>query len=87
MLGIEHGTLTYFLYLESDRGTQGAGGVGLGSYAKCGEYLMELLATVGVQYWNDLEGTTVRFTLKNGVVDKIGHIIKDRWFTIVREDG
>lgn len=86
MLGIEHGSLTYFLHLTcGDGGVQGAGGINLSGYEKCAEYLEKLLSTVGVSEWSLLRGKHVRFVRSGGVITKVGHIVEDRWFNVVPE--
>jgi len=87
MLGIEHGCFTYMLYLEYEAGVQGAGGIKLDSYEECGNYLKHLLETIGVSQWEHLKGKYVRAVLENGRVVRIGHIVENKWFDVVPEDG
>jgi hypothetical protein len=44
------------------------------------EFVRRVLATVGVDDWEDLQGKHVRVKATHSKVIAIGHIIKDRWF-------
>lgn len=90
-LGIEdHGILTCFLHLEFDSAGQGFGGYSLDTYdeklkkrvghAFGTQFILRVLETVGVDNWEDLEGKTIRFDTKDGLIIGIGHIIKNKWF-------
>ena len=85
-LGYEdHGILTVMLTLALDSYTVSWGGMALGnihSYTPLfGEYISEILLTVGVSEWKDLVGKYVRIE-ESGIgspVTKIGNIIEDKW--------
>ena len=94
MLGMEHGCLTAFLTLESDKLTVCSGGYVLDHWdRKPGEYssldgfgaIIELMETVGVEQWEDLKGQYVRImfdtTNCGEEVLKIGNLILDKWFS------
>lgn len=90
MLGMEHGCLTAFLTLESDKLTVCSGGYVLDHWdRKPGEYssldgygaIIELMKTVGVEQWEDLKGQYVRVMSDGGQVLKIGNLIQDKWFS------
>lgn len=89
----DHGVLCYYLTLETNSGGCNFGGrvIGKGELgaeefegcAKGTEALMRIMDVVGVEKWEDLNGKYVRVELPGwgGVVDRIGNIIEDRWFS------
>lgn len=97
MLGIEdHGIMTFFLMLRWRPGAGcGLGGYALDQYGGgCGlprighgmsyQAIREILETLKVNKWEDLPGTLCRIE-ENGLgrgIDKIGHIMEDRWFNL-----
>lgn len=91
MLGMNHGCLTAFLTLESDKLTVCSGGYVLDHWGrKPGEYssldgfgaIIELMKTVGVEQWEDLKGKYVRVMFDTtGQVTRIGNLIQDKWFS------
>lgn len=96
MLGWEdHGIFTCMLYLGGDSWSQGYGGFMLDTWdrdqgkrvaTKVGlQAIMDLLKTLEVSRWEDLKGQYVRIEV-DGIaagteIKKIGHLIKDRWFS------
>ncbi len=47
------------------------------------EFILQVLNTVGVSKWEDLPGKNIRVVREegiNGLIVKIGHIVKDKWF-------
>jgi len=86
-LGFDRGVfLCAWLHLNYGGSGQGFGGFVLDNSSKpigenyAGRYLTQLLETVGVEKWEDLEGKHVRAEFDNSRVYRIGHIIKDKWF-------
>lgn len=89
----DHGVLCYYLTLETNSGGCNFGGrvIGKGELgaeefegcAKGTEALMRIMDVVGVEKWEDLKGRYVRVELPGwgGVVDRIGNIIEDKWFS------
>jgi hypothetical protein len=89
----DHGVLCYYLTLETNSGGCNFGGrvIGKGELgaeefegcAKGTEALMRIMDVVGVEKWEDLKGRYVRVELPGwgGVVDRIGNIIDDKWFS------
>ena len=53
------------------------------SYKYASEYIMRIMDTVGVENFNDLNGKYIRVEVgsRGSSIDKIGHIIKDKWFS------
>ncbi len=91
MLGLEdHGIMTCFLYLNYGGSCQGFGGYALDIWNKeadrrigtayGAEFIARVLATVGVEKWEDLAGKHIRARHDWTKVHAIGHIIKDQWF-------
>lgn len=92
-LGFDGGVFTFYLHIEFEGGGQGAGGYILddivndpnGKFshrqgiAAGMDLIMKILETVGVQKWEDLPGTYLRFEGTNSKIHSIGHIIKDKW--------
>lgn len=95
MLGIEdHGTMTFFLMLKWPGAGCGLGGYTLDQHGGRGkprvghgmsyQAIREILETLKVNKWEDLPGTICRVE-ENGLgrgIDKIGHIMEDRWFNL-----
>lgn len=91
-LGEEHGCLTANIVLEG-----GAWGCIYGGYcldhwcADVGEHsstdgygaIIELMKTLEVESWEQLKGQYVRVETEGwgGRITKIGHLIKDQWFS------
>lgn len=96
MLGCEdHGIFTCMLCLEGNGWIQDYGGYELDAWdegqrrrtaTKIGlQAIMDLLKTLEVSRWGDLKGKYVRIEV-DGIasgtkIKKIGHIIKDKWFS------
>ena len=91
-LGFEHGCLTCWLILDYGGSVQGFGGYGLdeptsrqGDGGRKGtaygtETITRILKTVGVQFWEKLPGKHVRAEVEDGLVRRVGNILKDVWF-------
>ena len=89
----DHGCLTYGLTLEMCGCGCTYGGICIGTgylgakdfegSAKGIEALMRIMDVVGVERWEDLKGKYVRIVDPGlgGIVDRIGNIIKDKWFS------
>lgn len=72
----------------------GGSGQGFGGYAiylpksfkhhklesVAGHHLFRIMEIAGVEQWDKLKGKTVRARVVNGLVEAIGHIVKDDWF-------
>lgn len=93
-LGYEdHGILTCFIFLDGKGWGGGFGGYALDNFDKSldrrvateagFEAIAQLLRTLEAKNWEDLKGTHVRVeTPKWGAkITKIGHLIKDQWFS------
>lgn len=91
-LGEDHGCLTAEIFLEG-----GGWGCAFGGYcldhwfAETGEHsstdgygaIIELMKTLEVESWEALKGKYVRVETEGwgGNITKIGHLIKDKWFS------
>lgn len=92
MLGEEdHGIFTCSLNIRGEGWGQGFGGYSLDQYDKekkrrIGtayglEFIKRILKTLEIETWEKLPGTPCRiFRAENGLITKIGHLIKDNWF-------
>lgn len=91
----DHGCLTFYLTLEGDCWGVGVGGYVIGhgylgadkfeAESDAGlEAMMRIMDTVGVEKWEDLKGKYIRIesTGFGGSVNKIGNLIKDKWFDL-----
>lgn len=93
--GYDGGTsvMTCWLHLSYGGSGQGFGGYGLdepygdraGIRNRRGtaygmEFITRIIATVGVDKWEDLPGKHIRVKAGYDKVIAIGHIIEDRWF-------
>ena len=89
----DHGALCYYLTLKMNGCGCSYGGRVIGKgylgakefqgYEKGTEALMRIMDVVGVHRWEDIKGKYVRVELPGwgGVVDRIGNIIEDKWFS------
>ena len=89
----DHGVLCYYLTLKMNGCGCSYGGRVIGKgylgakefqgYKKGTEALMRIMDVVGVERWEDMKGKYVRVELPGwgGVVDRIGNIIEDKWFS------
>ncbi len=91
-LGEEHGCLTAMLYLDGEGWGCGFGGYCLDHWcAKPGEHsssdgygaIIELMKTLEVESWEELNGKYVRVEIEGwgGKILRIGHLMKDKWFS------
>ena len=79
-----------WLHLRGDGWGQGFGGHTLDDRCEIGEerpgtqeghqYIINVLRTLEVDYWEDLKGKPIRFKSVNGTIEGIGHYYKDKWF-------
>ena len=88
----DHGCLTLSMGLNGAGWACVYGGYCLGrgyldakefnSPASCGEYIMRIMDTVGVENFNNMKGKHIRIATKGwgDTVKIIGNIIKDKWF-------
>lgn len=94
MLGTEdHGILTAIITVQGDGWGCEFGGIALDQFddrknrrvgsALGTEFILQLLNTLEVSSWEKLTGTHVRVVLdgQNGGIVRIGHFLKDRWFS------
>lgn len=92
----DHGIFTFTLELKAGAWGVGYGGVALDSYDRANDQrvgwhygidaLSGVLATVGVDTWEELRGKYCRVAWYASWVCAIGNIIDDRWFAIVGKD-
>ena len=91
-LGEEHGCLTAMLYLDGEGWGCGFGGYCLDLwFAEVGEHsssdgygaIIELMKTLEVESWEELNGKYVRVEIEGwgGKILRIGHLMKDKWFS------
>lgn len=91
-LGEEHGCLTANLYLEGDGWGCSFGGYcldkwmdNIGEHSSIDGYgaIIELMKILDVESWEELNGKYVRVEHEGwgGSIVKIGHLIKDQWFS------
>ena len=92
MLGIDHGIMSFYLYLDYGGSGQRAGGWSLDTPVKIGNtflrrvgtaeglsLIMKILDVVGVGKWEDLKGKHIRVKQDHTAVHAIGNIIKNEW--------
>lgn len=87
----DHGLFTFSIAVEYDSSGQSFGNYSLDDWSekekkRIGtrwglELLMNILETVGVDNWEDLKGQYIRVEADNTHIERIGHIIKDKWFS------
>ena len=76
--------LDAYLYLDYGGSGQGFGGYSLfrdgteSNYA--GLFITKCLEIADVDEWVELKGRTIRVEIRDGLIYKIGHIVKDTWF-------
>ena len=93
----DHGVLTFWVTVEGGGWGCSIGGYVIGNgylnadddfFKGSGaglEAMMQIMNTVGVDKWEDLEGKYVRCVLNDGwggTITKIGNITKDKWFDL-----
>lgn len=89
-LNCERGFLAGSVMLDyGDGGHQGTGMFGLYSpkqdHDLGGLFVFRVLQVADVNEWSELEGRAVRVRIENGLVESIGHYLKDDWFCPRRE--
>ena len=87
----DHGIMTCFLNLKGDGWGCSFGGYALDECdiekkkrvgtAEGMECIIRILQTVEVNSWEKLNGQYVRVKFKGQMIEKIGHVIKDKWFS------
>ena len=89
----DHGILTCFLSLKGDGWGVGFGGYALDTYnkelnkriptAKGFGAIKAIMDTLEVEKWEDIPGTYIRAETEGwgGKCKKIGHLMKDKWFS------
>ena len=90
----DHGCLTFWVTVEGSGFGVSIGGYSIGhGYLGASKFdgngpgleaMMRIMDTVGVDTWEDLKGKYIRIE-SNGLmkpVNKIGHLIDDKWFDI-----
>ena len=91
-LGEDHGCLTANLFLEGDGWGCTFGGYCLDHwYSDVGKHhspdgygaIIELMKTLEVESWEELNGKYVRVEIEGwgGNIIKIGHLLKNKWFS------
>ena len=91
-LGEDHSCLTAYIYLEGDGWGCCYGGYCLDHWCKgIGEHnsfdgygaIIELMKALEVESWEQLKGKYVRVetTGWGGNITRIGHLMKDKWFS------
>lgn len=91
-LGQEHGCLTADIIVEGDSWGCAFGGycldhwcAGVGEHTSTDGYgaIIELMKTLEVESWEELKGKYVRVESESwgGRILKIGHLMKDKWFS------
>lgn len=73
----DHGILCAVLDIVGDGWGQGYV-VTLGE-SNCYIAIRSILEALGVDSWEKLQGQSVRMKMKDGLIESIGHIYKDRW--------
>ena len=95
-LGIEdHGILTAQLMLEGPAWGQVFGGMALDGPCKVNgkfvgrrghafgmDWIRHLLEVLEIESWEKVAGVHVRIERENGRIERIGHLLKDRWFML-----
>jgi hypothetical protein len=78
-LGFEdHGIFTCFIHLDYGGVAQSFGGYFLEHYPRM---IQDILKTVGVESWEELSGKYIRVMAESHKIYKIGHVIKEIWYT------
>lgn len=49
--------------------------------SSAGHHIFRVLQIAGVEKWSDLVGRTIRVRIENGLIEAVGHIVKDDWFS------
>lgn len=91
-LGEDHGCFTADLYIEGDGWGCAFGGYCLDHwYSDVGKHhspdgygaIIELMKTLEVESWEELNGKYVRVEIEGwgGNIIKIGHLLKNKWFS------
>lgn len=82
----DHGILSGWIHLDYGGQGQGFGGHGLHVIGAMGEanyagwWITRVLEIAGVTSWDQLKGKTLRVSIRDGLIQGIGHIVNDEWF-------
>jgi len=77
-LGIEHGCLTFQLFIGVENAEQAYGGYNISGYSG-GPVIKKILETLEVEKWESLIGTYIRLIrLEDGKIKSIKHITKNK---------
>jgi hypothetical protein len=89
-LGIEDGSFTFWLNFDYGSSVQVFGGYALDEWNQEKEervgyrfsidLLRAILKIVDVEKWEDLPGNFIRVEQDHCGINRIGHILKDKWF-------
>ena len=87
----DHGIMTFFIHVEGDGWGCGFGGYALDKWdaqkkkrvgtAEGMESLIRIMETLEVDSWEKVKGQYVRVVLEDHAIKKLGHVIKDKWFS------
>lgn len=89
-LGYEdHGIFTCLLYVEGDSIYSTYGGYALDDYngktraatVEGFQAIIDLMRVFEVRKWEDFTGMYIRCEIEHQTITKIGHLIKDKWFS------
>lgn len=83
-LGVEdHGLMVMSLFMAydhmSEQGFQRI--IGSRNEADSVDVLRSVLSALMVDSWEELKGTYCRVRVKDHLIDDVGHIIEDRWYS------
>lgn len=87
----DHGVLSSFVQLDyGDGAHQGFGGYQLsraknGPTAAAGLWITRILEVLEIGRWENLKGTPCRADVQGGLVRRLGHFTKDKWFDMAAE--
>ncbi|MDE2233775.1 MAG: hypothetical protein KGJ90_06775 [Patescibacteria group bacterium] len=85
----DHNLLSAWLHIDYGGSGQGFGGYSLyipKSFTHhtlesvAGHFIFRVLEIADVEEWSKLKGKTIRAHVENGLVEGIGHIVRDDWF-------
>lgn len=89
-INTEHGMLDCWLHLDFGGSCQGFGGYALylpKSYkhhqvmSVAGHHIYRIMEIAGVEKWSQLKGKTIRVAGTWSKIERIGHIVKDDWYS------
>lgn len=86
----DHGVLDCWISLDYGNSAQGFGGYALylptsfshhALMSVAGHHIFRILKIAGVEKWSQLKGRTIRVESTWTKVSRIGHIVKDDWYS------